>query len=161
MSLTEFLLPFREIEPLFATHLEDVAQERETLWPGGQLPPWTLEVAYNLKDNQASRDAGHQGGVLLCDGDDCRRRQNTKADRHEYRQVGVLRGVMVFKYETVPWACIDWGRGYCSVHAGFAMMLKAKALLLCPEVLSPRYGMVNPSRTDPRGSTDLGRICLT
>ena len=57
---TKLLLPVHKVEPLFATHLEDVSHKRETFWSRRQLPPWALEIACREIDSTASQDPGHQ-----------------------------------------------------------------------------------------------------
>ena len=54
ISPTKFILPPHEIEPLLATHLEDVSYERETLGSWWQLPPWAPEIAYSDIDGTTS-----------------------------------------------------------------------------------------------------------
>lgn len=101
--LTELLFPLHEVEPLLATHLEDIAQEGKTLWSWWQLPPWALKIAQSQDNNKGSYDAGRQDQVVPCNGDDGRGRRDGKVGGHVYGQLEADEpcGVLVYKHKGV------------------------------------------------------------
>jgi hypothetical protein len=54
MIRTEFLLPLHESEPLLATQLEGVAQEREASWSRWEFSPWTLQITRSQEKSKAN-----------------------------------------------------------------------------------------------------------
>ena len=61
MTLTIFLSPFREYEPLLLLKLQQVPYDRKSAWSRREFPSWTIEVSHCKVCGDANgRDEGQR-----------------------------------------------------------------------------------------------------